>query len=351
MKFPELTMEERLAKLAPKKDGILQVVIDSDTKNEVDDQFAITYALMSTERLNVQATYAAPFSSTFFVERLKSSDEALPMTSDVGEGMRQSLEEQRKLFRLLGKDPEGKTFAGSESYMKEKGVPVESDAARDLVRRAMSSKETLYVLAIGEITNIASAILMEPEIIRNIVVVWLAGQPLNWPTTLEFNLGQDIIASQTILDSGVPVVLVPCMSVASNLTTTGPELEHYIKGKSKVGTFLADTVISQLTQEMGNVWLNLINMTYNKGLDDYKGESPRTDTMIACSRIIWDISTVAYVVNHNWCPSTIVPTPVLNDDITWDTSDKNRHPMRIVNFVYRDAIFGDMFSKIQKAPK
>ena len=95
MKFPEISLEERLAKLAPKKSGILQVVIDSDTKNEVDDQFAISYALLSPDRLNVQAVYAAPFSSTFFVERLRSEDEALPMTSDVGEGMRQSLEESR----------------------------------------------------------------------------------------------------------------------------------------------------------------------------------------------------------------------------------------------------------------
>ena len=351
MKFPELTLEERMAKLAPRKNGILQVVIDSDTYNEVDDQFAITYALMSPDRLNVQAVYAAPFSSSFFADRLNKGEETLPMTSDLGEGMRQSLEESRKLHRLLNIDPDGRTFAGSTSYMKEKDVPVDSDAARDLVHRAMNCEDTLYVLAIGEITNIASAILMEPEIIKKIVVVWLAGQPLNWPTTLEFNLGQDIIASQTVLDSGVPVVLVPCMSVASNLTTTGPELEHYIKGKSKVGTFLADTVISQLTQEMGNIWLNLINVTYNKGLDDYVGESPKTDTMLAPSRIIWDISTVAYAVNHNWCPSTIVPTPVLNDDITWNTSNKSRHPMRVVNFVYRDAIFGDMFTKIQKAPK
>ena len=351
MKFPEISLQERLARLAPKKDGILQVVIDSDTKNEVDDQFAIAYALLSPERINVQAVYAAPFSSTFFVERLRSSDEALPMTSDIAEGMRQSLEESRKLHRLLDIDPEGRTFAGSTQYMEKRDQPVDSDAARDLVKRAMASEEPLYVLAIGEVTNIASAILMEPEIIRKIVVVWLGGQPVHWPQALEFNLGQDVIASQTLLDCGVPLVMIPCMSVASNLTTTAPELEHYIMGKSRVGTFLAETVISQLNQKMANVWLNLINLTYNKGLHDYGDDSPCTDTMLAPSRIIWDISTVAYAVNYNWCPSTIVPTPILRDDISWAPVDPNRHPMRVVNFVYRDAVFGDMFAKLQKAPK
>lgn len=350
MKFPEITKEERLSKLAPKKDGILQVVIDSDTYNEVDDQFAITYALLSPERMNVQAVYAAPFSGSFFAKRL-GIDQSLPMTQDLSEGMQQSLEESRKLHRLLQIDPEGRTFAGSTEYLKSKDTPVDSPAARDLVQRAMSSKETLYVLAIGEITNVASAIIMEPEIIKKIVIVWLAGQPIHWPTALEFNLGQDILASQLILDCGVPLVLVPCMSVASNLTTTGPELEYYIKGKSAVGTFLADTVIRQLNPETTNMMLGMFNITYNKGLDDYAGENPRSESMLAPSRIIWDISTVAYIVNHNWCPSTIVSTPVLNDDITWTPGDDSRHAMRVVNFIYRDAVYGDMFAKIQKAPK
>ena len=64
----------------------------------------------------------------------------------------------------------------------------------------------------------ASAILLDPEIIKKMVVVWLAGQPLYWPHAIEFNIGQDVLASQTILDSGVPLVLVPCMSVASYLS-------------------------------------------------------------------------------------------------------------------------------------
>ncbi|MFQ9880863.1 MAG: hypothetical protein ACLRW4_21535 [Ruminococcus sp.] len=59
-------------------------------------------------------------------------------------------------------------------------------------------------MAIGEITNVASAILMDPEIIKKMVVVWLSGQPLYWPHAIEFNLGQDVLASQVILDSGVP---------------------------------------------------------------------------------------------------------------------------------------------------
>ncbi len=350
MKFPMLTPEERLARLAPPK-GTIRVVIDSDTYNEVDDQFAISYAMMSQEQMTVEAVYAAPFSAGFFLKLLDSEEKALPMTSDVAEGMEQSYQEILRLHQLLNVSPENRVFRGSTQYMQLPGVPVESEAARDLVRRANESKDLLYVLAIGEITNIASAILMDPGIIRKIVVIWLAGQPLYWPHAVEFNIGQDVLASQTILDSGVPLVLVPCMTVASNLTVTAPELEARLKGKSKVGTYLSDTVIRQLTQEMGNRWLNLINKTYNFGLDDYGAQqTPCTDVVLSPSRIIWDISTVAYAANPNWVPSTLVPTPWLTDDIHW-RQDSQRPLMRLCNFAYRDAIFGDMFAKLQKAPQ
>ena len=52
--------EEMLRKLTLPK-GRLDMVLDSDTYNEVDDQFALAYSLLSPERLNVQAVYAAPF--------------------------------------------------------------------------------------------------------------------------------------------------------------------------------------------------------------------------------------------------------------------------------------------------
>ncbi|MDR1949972.1 MAG: hypothetical protein LBQ38_11320 [Spirochaetaceae bacterium] len=40
--------------------GKVRVVIDTDAYNEVDDQFAITWALRSTDRIDVEAVYAAP---------------------------------------------------------------------------------------------------------------------------------------------------------------------------------------------------------------------------------------------------------------------------------------------------
>lgn len=251
---------------------------------------------------------AAPFSGTFFENLLHTDKVSVPMTSDLAVGLEQSYQEILKLFSLLGKETAGKVFRGSASYMTEAGKPVESDAARDLVRRAMAGGETLYVVAIGEITNIASAILMEPERINKIVVVWLAGQPMHWPHTAECNIGQDVLATQTILDCGVP--LVPCMTVASRLTTAEPELTARLKGKSTVGAYLADTVIRQLSPAAADNMLPLFRLTYLKGADDY-AETLRVEISFSGmvpSRIIWDISTVGYMIIPCWCPSTLIPT-------------------------------------------
>ncbi|MFV0527099.1 MAG: nucleoside hydrolase [Lachnospiraceae bacterium] len=351
MKYPYLSEEDRQKMLLPPT-GKIRVVIDSDTFNEVDDQFAVSYALMSREKLQVEAVYAAPFSSGFFDELVSSDEAAAPMTSDIEEGLEQSYQEILKIYDKLELSPEGKVFRGSKSYLKDKDTPIESDAARDLVKKAMESEEVLYVAALGEITNIASAILMEPEIIKKIVIVWLAGQPLHWPHALEFNLGQDVMASQIILDSGVPLVLVPCMAVASHLLTTGAELRECLQGRSKIGTFLADTVIKELTPEAANNMLSLFRLTYLRELDDYdktiQGKSEFS--AMASSRIIWDISVIGYLVNPLWCPSNLIEAPSLTDDIKWGNR-ANAHHIRICNYVYRDGIFGDMFEKLSKAPK
>ncbi|MEY9130942.1 hypothetical protein ACVIWV_002940 [Bradyrhizobium diazoefficiens] len=55
-----LTDAVRLKLLEPPV-GRLRVVLDTDTYNEIDDQFALVQMLLSPERFEVEAIYAAPF--------------------------------------------------------------------------------------------------------------------------------------------------------------------------------------------------------------------------------------------------------------------------------------------------
>ena len=210
------------------KEGIVKVILDTDTYNEIDDQFALVQMLFSKKRMDVLSINAAPFSMN------NRSD-------DPQKGMELSYDE---IFRLLEKIDFKKNnfvFKGSTKYVGFDKKPVSSPAADNIIETALkcSANDPLYVIAIGAITNVASAILKEPEIINKIVVVWLGGNALYWPENNEFNLKQDIGGAQVLFDSGVSLVLVPCKGVTSHLISTVPEIEKYIEPRGEIGKFLA----------------------------------------------------------------------------------------------------------------
>ena len=60
IKFPPMAEETRVRLLQPPK-GKVKAVLDTDTFNEIDDQFAVVYALLSPEKIDLQAIYAAPY--------------------------------------------------------------------------------------------------------------------------------------------------------------------------------------------------------------------------------------------------------------------------------------------------
>ena len=165
------------------------------------------------------------------------------------DGMEQSYEEILKILDIMDKPLKDRVYRGAGSYMESKNIPVENMASRDLVNRAMNSSETIYVAAIGAATNIASAILMEPKIKEKIVVVWLGGNELSFERGIEFNLIQDVFAAQVLFDSGVPLIWIPCNNVASMLSISELELKEKLFGKSKIGTYLAETVLEQFEKK------------------------------------------------------------------------------------------------------
>lgn len=341
---------------------IVDVVIDSDAYNEVDDQFAISWALRSTERIHVEAVYAAPFCSQVIAKIITPpGQKPVHLTKEMlgdsvhfadtpAEGMELSYQEILHLFSLLGEAPEGRVFRGSTAYIEDDPdrKPVESEAARDLVKRAMARPEgkRLYVLAIGAITNVASALMMEPAIADKIVVVWLGGQPPYCKNGAELNLMQDVPAAQHVFNCGVPLVLVPCQGVASHLTVTPAEMEALLMGRSKVGDYLGQIVLDALKPSKA---FKGMMKGYTAGMDDIPMEVCRqypTEHM-ARSRVIWDISPVGYVMNPNWVTSALAASPVLNDDMTWG-HDEARHPIRLCYGLSRDPMFGDLFAKLGK---
>ena len=174
--------------------GPVRMVLDTDTYNEIDDQYALAYALLCPERLTVEAVYAAPFHND--------------KSAGPEEGMQLSYEEIGRVLERVGGSERPKVMKGATRWLSKAGGPVPSEAVDDLIARATSEDAPLYVVAIGAPTNVASALLAAPEIARRIVVIWLGGNPHSWPTARHFNLEQDPDASRVLFDSGVPLVHV-----------------------------------------------------------------------------------------------------------------------------------------------
>lgn len=302
-----MTNEQRMKNLS-QPSGIADVVLDTDAYNEIDDQFAISYLIKSKERLNTKAIYAAPFFN--------------PKSSCPKDGMEKSYDEILKLLSLLGEKYD--VFKGSEKYLDDEKTPVISPAAEDLAKRAedYSPEHPLYVVAIGAITNVASAILLNPKVIENTVVVWLGGHAHHYHDTREFNMFQDVAAARVVMQSGVPFVQLPCSGVVDSFTVSKPELEYWLKGKNPIASYLAENAIAEAE-------------AYAKGT--------------AWTRVIWDVTAVAWLLNdsNRFMESRIVPTPIPTYDNFYATNH-NGLPMRYVYKIKRDSLMTDLFQKLTK---
>lgn len=288
--------------------GPVDVVLDTDTYNEADDQFALAYLLASSDKLHTKAIYAAPF----FNDRSESP----------ADGMEKSYEEIFHLLKLLGK--EYPVYRGSKSYLSDEKTPVASEACEDLVTRARaySPEKPLYVVAIGAITNIASALLMAPEIAENLVVVWLGGHARHFANTREFNMLQDIAAARVVMKSGVPFVQLPCMGVVSSFTVSEWELRHYLENTTPIGDYLCKNTIE-----------------YMKAHTAHK-------TWTKC---IWDVTAVAWLLNDNnrFMASSLEKIALPTYDHVY--SYTNRSPfMCYVYDIHRDALLEDLVEKLTK---
>lgn len=295
----------RLERPATKVD----VVLDTDTFNEIDDQFALAYMVKSEEKLHVKAIYAAPFFNA--------------KSTGPEDGMEKSYREILKVLDFLGReDLKEVTYKGSRSYLSSEDEPVISEAAQDLAKRAMgyTKENPLYVVAIGAITNVASAILINPEIIDRMVVVWLGGHAISWPDTVEFNMVQDIAAARIIFGCQVPLIQLPCMGVVSEFATTGPELTYHLQGANPLCDYLLDNTIREVQSE---------------------------DISATWSRIIWDVTAVAWLLDPDFEDDYLIHSPIPEYDGKYGY-DESRHFIRYVYHINRDRIFADLFEKLRR---
>lgn len=303
--------EEQYAKNLSVPTETVDVILDTDAFNEVDDQFAIVYLLHAAERARVLGFCAAPF----FNE----------ISASPADGMEKSYAEIGKLLRLAGKEELcERVYSGADRYLADEKTPIDSPAARFLVEsaRAHTPQHPLYVVAIGAITNVASALLLAPDIAENTVVVWLGGHAHHWPRRPadEFNMTQDIAAARVVFGSAVPLVQLPCFGVVDHFIVTEAELKRYMLGKNPAADYLAKNVLTcQAACADGLPW----------------------------GRVIWDVTAVAWLLNDGdrFMESTVTPAPMPQEDRSY-RFEENAKPICCVYRIDRTALLADMFRRI-----
>ncbi len=307
--------KEMLYKVLTPPSGVVDAVLDTDTYNEIDDQFALAYMIRSNDKINLKAIYAAPFFNSH--------------STSPANGMEKSYNEIHNILTLMKEEELKKiVFRGSESYLPDEKTPVISDSANHLCELAMnySAENPLYVVAIGAITNVASALLIKPEIAERIVLVWLGGHAFNWPNTREFNMFQDIAGARVVFNSGAPVVQLPCMGVVSAFTVSGDDMRARLYGKNELCTYLtthSEEEVSSYVKE-GNAW----------------------------SRVIWDVTAVAWLTgangdNNKFMQYKLAPAPICEYDFTY-SFDNTRQEIVYVYHIRRDALLNDLINKLVK---
>ena len=304
-----LTEEQNLALIRRlrKPEGRIEVVMDTDTYNEIDDQFALSYLARSDEKADVKAIYAAPFYNS--------------NSTGPEDGMLKSYDEILHLLTLLGREDLKKVvYHGSTDYLPDEDTPRISDAVQDLADRAMqhTTEEPLYVVATGAITNVASAILLRPEIIDRIVIVWLGGTAIHWPHNREFNLMQDVAAARIVFGCGVPLVQLPCAGVVSSFTISGPELIHHLKGQNPLCDYLASYTIQE-----------------------------KASPYPTWTRPIWDVTAVGWLLDGPFMEDKLIHSPIPEYDDRYAFDDR-RHFIKYVYHINRDALMADLFAKLRK---
>ena len=358
--FPRLDEDLMRVRLEPPK-GPVRLLIDTDAANEIDDQFAIAWALLSQDRLRIEAVTAAPFSFAHHREGLLAAEAQLDARARgdaideqlVGgfqgwverlhrqgrraadlefcgpdEGMERSYQEILRVYDRLGIAPGDRVIRGATAYLPALDAPQRTPAAEAIVDLAKSGDAPLYIVAIGCITNVAAALLLAPEIVRDVVVVWTSAYPSCAPhcNRPSLNLVQDPLASRLIFDCGVPHVYLPGYHVGAQLKVSLPEMEAFVRGRSAIGDYLCQLYAGNPLHEMFAI------------------EDAERRTWV-----IWDIINIAWLLNPGWVPTLLTPSPVLTETLYW-RHEPGRHLMREAYDVQRDDIFIDLYDKIARAP-
>ena len=286
-----------------------RMIVDTDAKNEADDQFAIAHHLM-TPMFDVKGIIATHFEH-------RDGPAYNSRTT-----MQQSYDEIQLVLKLMGLTEEYPVYKGCVKPLDDETHFVESEGARFIVEEAMKDDPMPLVIGLqGAITNLASALLMEPRIADRIIAVWIGGD--EYPKGgMEFNLNQDINAANVVFSSKVQLWQVP-KNVYKMMNISLAELQARVAPCGEIGEYLFRQMVE---------------------LNDACGDRPWPHGETWC---IGDQPTVGvFLEDRERRHYTIRKAPRVRPDCTYEECPTNRD-IRVYHAIDARLVLEDFYAKLQ----
>ena len=234
-----------------------RVVLDCDTANEVDDQFAIAHALGQPEGvLDVRGVIS------------------VHNTIAHGPGSRDMYQDEAG--RVVGLCGGGvPCVPGADRPMNSRDEPVPSAGMEFLIDEA--SRGPLTIVATGPATDVASLLVAEPGLREDVRVVWLGGfgdaEAYGRHKFHELNGRADIAAWRVLFEEDVDLLLVPGWPAPAKLQVRAAPFAAEVRAiGNPIASYLAE-ILELWVAEYG-------------GPIDPEGE-----------KILWDVACVAAVAD------------------------------------------------------
>jgi purine nucleosidase len=279
-----------------------RVIINTDAKNEADDQYAIVHGLL-TPTFELQGLIPAHFGTGKSVTSLQDSHDEVML-----------------LLRLMGLEGKVRVADGAAAAIPDATTPAPSEGAELIIAQALKDDpRPLHVAFLGPLTDMASAILMAPEIAaRNVRVIWIGGG--YWPVgNREYNLSNDIAAANVVARSGIEIWQIP-MRVYRHMAVSYAELYERVHGQGEIGKYLVEQLVDW------NAKTAVLPMEHRS-----LGDSPAIGVMMypECGVSEW------------------VPGPEYNELMNYVHTGRNR-PVKLYHNVDQRFILEDMFAKLAR---
>jgi len=298
----------------------IPVIFDTDTNNELDDQHALAYLLMNdsifeVEGVTVNATWG-------------------------GGDIDKHYEEAVRVIDLCGLKGEVAVFKGANGKFPEIAehtgdmVFDGSEAVDFIIKESLKEREdTLILLAVGKLTNVALALKKDPSLSSRVQVVWLGS---NYPDPGEYNLENDTASLNYVLGTDVPFEMVTVRYGKSSGTAAVKVSVNEIRERMPG---LGPVVKEPVTGRHGGSFTNFGD--YSVSLFEHIDQLEEGEY-----RSLFDMAAVAIVKDPSWASATMIPSPVYMNG-RWVEQPENRRKITIRENFDRDLIMADFFSSFK----